>query len=315
MDVSVLDTMAYLTHVASASLSESFDSAVATVERARSAVLRDARRLRGVLYSVNAELEQAMRTGEVPRVRSLIAGLTLESFLGGSLVIHCFKGATLGQVEEDCFVTALRREFVSAYGEALRIEAPEHFERSERFLKLAIAGLRDIDPELAAEVQSYVVEVMVCASDQVHAGSSFRTFGTIYLRELQPDQHWIVYLEHLVHEAAHLHLYALWKNDQIVMNESKGRFSSPLRREPRPLSGIFHAMFVLARLLRASSRLKRHPGYAGLETLWVTSNNNASNAASLVEKFEDAWATLHREAELTCLGEELLVSAREMAYE
>src|SRR5262249_49195591 len=55
-------------------------------------------------------------------------------------------------------------------------------------------------------------------------------------------------LEGLVHEGAHQLLFALSHHEGLVENAIDERFESPLRRDPRPMDGVFHATFVCARL-------------------------------------------------------------------
>ncbi|MBL6431916.1 MAG: hypothetical protein HPM95_15385 [Alphaproteobacteria bacterium] len=51
-----------------------------------------------------------------------------------------------------------------------------------------------------------------------------------------------------MHEAAHGTLFAMSPVEFYVFNPENERYSSPLRLDPRPLDGIYHATFVLARM-------------------------------------------------------------------
>ena len=59
----------------------------------------------------------------------------------------------------------------------------------------------------------------------------------------------------LVHEAAHLLLFAHSIAEPLVTNAIEERYASPLRPDPRPMDGVFHATFVSARLYYVNKRL------------------------------------------------------------
>jgi HEXXH motif-containing protein len=90
-------------------------------------------------------------------------------------------------------------------------------------------------------------------------------FGSIWLRIPEPHEHPVAYwIEHLVHEISHLQLIALGIHDKLVLNSDVERFPAPIREDPRPMFGVLHATFVLARMVRIFRRLARvelHPTY------------------------------------------------------
>jgi len=60
----------------------------------------------------------------------------------------------------------------------------------------------------------------------------------------------------LVHEAAHQLLFAHSIDGPLVTNAIEERYPSPLRSDPRPMDGIFHATFVTARLHYMNQKLR-----------------------------------------------------------
>ena len=54
-------------------------------------------------------------------------------------------------------------------------------------------------------------------------------------------------LDFLIHEQSHLYVHLINNDDPIVLNPRE-RYQSPLREEKRPLIGVYHATFVLARV-------------------------------------------------------------------
>src|SRR5206468_121331 len=66
------------------------------------------------------------------------------------------------------------------------------------------------------------------------------------------------YLEHIVHECAHQHLFALQLIDPVVLNDKNELFDAPIRLQKRPMDGIFHACFVLARMVRCFNKTNQY---------------------------------------------------------
>ena len=59
----------------------------------------------------------------------------------------------------------------------------------------------------------------------------------------------------LVHESAHNLLFGYAVDGHLVENDEEERYSSPLRPDPRPVEGIYHATFVVARMFMAVKSL------------------------------------------------------------
>ncbi len=120
---------------------------------------------------------------------------------------------------------------------------------------------RDL-PELAAEIRAVVAQVILVwvpdSDDQLvfDGGSSPMLWGGLFLnvaRRRTP----LELLEVLVHESAHLLLYAFSQHEPLVLNDEAERYPSPLRADPRPMEGIFHATWVSARMAHAMEILGR----------------------------------------------------------
>lgn len=115
----------------------------------------------------------------------------------------------------------------------------------------ALAQLALCAPEMHAEVCTIVTDIVLAQSGaarrMVFGGiSSFAAWGAICLN--QPLQsHWTEYFKQLVHETAHLLLFAIAREQALVLNAANERQPSALRDDDRPIDGIFHAAFVSAR--------------------------------------------------------------------
>jgi HEXXH motif-containing protein len=123
----------------------------------------------------------------------------------------------------------------------------------------ALALIEAADAALASEIRELVIEV-VGASRSAHAGrgfggaSSFMLWGSVLLNTEYYDAK-LDMMAALLHETAHQLLFGLSLDQPVVENDVEERYASPLRPDPRPMDGIFHATFVCARM---------HYGYARL---------------------------------------------------
>jgi|GEM_PF-3212604 hypothetical protein len=111
------------------------------------------------------------------------------------------------------------------------------------------------------EICNYVSDIIIFDGTNISGGTSSRFMGSVFIRipKIQKENksgHTMVthltpllyYLEQLIHETAHLHLDHLMEFDPIILNDENEKFDSPLRIDKRPMRGVFHATFVLARL-------------------------------------------------------------------
>ena len=133
--------------------------------------------------------------------------------------------------------------------------------------------------------------------------SSLERYGSI-LVNMRRQRTRLVMAETLVHESAHSLLFALSCNDHRVLNPPTERHRSPLRIDPRPLDGIFHAVFVLARMHGFVAEVALHPG--------TTPAMRAEARKVLAEReksFRDGHSVLMEHARFSEIGRELLDDA------
>jgi hypothetical protein len=87
-------------------------------------------------------------------------------------------------------------------------------------------------------------------------GSSISYFGTSFFR-LDPQWSEFCYADHIVHEAAHQRLHVEFETEQAMLNGEQFAAVSPIRRDARPLHGVFHATFVFLRLSQFFERVMK----------------------------------------------------------
>ena len=179
-----------------------------------------------------------------------------------------------------------------------------------RLVAAAFARLDAGDAELAAEIRALVRELVLAVGPpdpeamSFDGASSFMLWGAVVLNAAEQKTP-LQMVQALVHESGHNLLFGLCADGPLVLNGDGERFTSPLRSDPRPLDGVFHASYVIARMHRSLVRLRA----AG--ALDAGEQDEAARAlAALQRGFAQGLATLERHAKLTPLGADALGAAR-----
>jgi HEXXH motif-containing protein len=139
-------------------------------------------------------------------------------------------------------------------GQPFRIvsASPSSIEAFRQRFKRVYERLMPTVPALAAEIEGLVRQILVVepapGSDNSFAGGScYMLWGALFLNPQScPDD--VGTLESLAHEAAHSLLFGFTVDEPLVLNDPEELYSSPLRDDPRPMDGIFHAAYVSARM-------------------------------------------------------------------
>ena len=184
------------------------------------------------------------------------------------------------------------------------------FDEVRRHADSAFAVFERAAPEIAAEICSLLTEIVFVSpalnkASKFGGATSFFCFGAMFLNA---DNHraLVDMIDGLVHESAHASLFSLSLGDPFVANKDDELYHSPLRSDPRPLDGIFHATYVSARLHYAHKRLIESRVLSGKEQHEVQSGLSASRGA-----FWDGLKTLNERASLTPLGGRVMCAAHD----
>ncbi len=147
-------------------------------------------------------------------------------------------------------------------GEEAERFAPITSETSEIFAALVTEALAMLEtglPDLAGEIRSIVHEMLFAqapegAVTEFDGASHYQFWGLLLLN---PRHHRtpLAVAEVLAHEAGHSLLFGLTVDEPLVTNPDTELYPSPLRRDPRPMDGIYHATFVSARMAWAMEGL------------------------------------------------------------
>jgi hypothetical protein len=174
-------------------------------------------------------------------------------------------------------------------------------EQIQRAFEIIDAG----DAELAAEIRALLREIVLAAGvdpiDDPKAltfdgASAFMLWGAIIINANRRDGE-IGMVQMLAHESAHNLLFGMTTDEPLLHNSPDERYASPLRPDPRPLEGIYHATFVSARMYRVmQTLLDRGAVPAALEA--KARKDLADNARFFTQGAE----TIQRHGRLTEIG-------------
>jgi hypothetical protein len=161
-------------------------------------------------------------------------------------------------------------------------------------------------PDFFAEFQELVSEVLLLKAQGLVQGSSSDIFGMIYKSYMSPWEKITDVLEFIIHEQSHLYVYSLNKDDPLVLN-STDIYDSPIRKEKRPLMGIYHAEFILARVIYVLNKA------SALNVIPESEKEYCQEFLNKYKKyFFQGLDILNAHAQMTPLGKGLIDSAHKL---
>jgi HEXXH motif-containing protein len=159
----------------------------------------------------------------------------------------------------------------------------------------ALSLLQDLWPEAHEELAVTVQQLALFEDDALESFADFRRHGSIFIHAgfLKNP---VLLAEFLVHEGGHVRLNTVLSIRPMFLNPSDARYSTPLRKDPRPMFGAFHQMFVLCRILEFYRRLsRRRTGYE-------------AKVEEVRTKLQSGWELVREHAQLTEPGEGVVSS-------
>ena len=115
-------------------------------------------------------------------------------------------------------------------------------------------------PEMAAEIRALLREIVIASGPEdpkaltFDGASSYMMWGAVLLNA-RGQKNVLDAAQALAHESGHNLLFGFSSSGPLVDNADEELFSSPLRKDPRPMDGVFHATYVIARMHQTLSRL------------------------------------------------------------
>lgn len=150
-------------------------------------------------------------------------------------------------------------------------EAAAFATRLEEGLALMQAALPALHGEVTAIVRTALAATAPEGATMQFDGASHYQFWGLLLLNPRFHQTRLAMVEVLAHESAHSLLFGLTVEEPLVRNPDDALYPSPLRADPRPMDGIYHATFVSARMawameaLAASGQLTAEESRSALE--------------------------------------------------
>lgn len=207
-------------------------------------------------------------------------------------------------------MTLLGRVFADDVGLTTTLHPPaaDDVDRAKTRIKDALDGLAQASGPWVEEMQLLATDIYLAVSDsesdQKFGGAAvFDAFGAILMNPLGFHDAATVMMA-LVHESSHQQMFLFHLDDPVVLNDADAAYASPLRRQPRPMEGIFHALWVSARMAAAAQDV-----LTSADTLpWADDLHIHQSRA--VTAFRDCEKTVADHAQLTDLGARLFADAR-----
>ncbi|OYT99527.1 MAG: HEXXH motif domain-containing protein [Burkholderiales bacterium PBB1] len=171
-------------------------------------------------------------------------------------------------------------------------------------LALLLAGA----PELYGEVTALLSEMLFAQAPpgavlEFDGASHYQLWGLLLLN---PSHHRtpLAVAEVLAHEAGHSLLFGLTIDEPLVLNDDDELFVSPLRPDPRPMDGIYHATFVSARMAWTMEALAES-GLLSPEDQQRARDEAAKDRIN----FTNGWKTVTQQGRLSATGAQIMENA------
>lgn len=256
------------------------------------------------LYALNSDFLQAFSSEDIPTIQKVVQNIADHKFqIEG---INFFSIGDLASYHQELFKKIAVFEIP---GDVSFINSPlEQHQKIKSLFQQGLALISKSCSDLYEEIEMFLGEILTFDSPKMKYGSSFNLFGMIYIRESFPFNTIVDVVDALAHEAGHIHLYSLSADDPLVLNPPEERYTAPLRTDKRPLIGIYHASFVVSRILYALRALYSHK---------LLSEEEQAYCATLIEAYKVKYAlgfeTVQKHATMSQLGQDILRSTFQLA--
>jgi hypothetical protein len=270
--------------------------------------LRSGTRVSPDVFAIYYDLVESLLEGREDAGEALMAEIAAIGRPGGDLAIVPFARSELGARTFDRYRRMMDTDPAAPY----RFEEPpaEAATAYAAGIRAALDLMARADGELAGEFRSLVSQVLLATGEsadglsEFDGGSSFMLWGALFINPGRPKTD-VELVETLAHESAHSLLFGFAIDDPLVENPDSERFKSPLRDDPRPMDGIYHATFVSARMHYAMAKL------AGSGLLSGGKQAAAEEAMARDRRaFLDGLETVEAHGRLTAKGAAIMAGAR-----
>lgn len=242
-------------------------------------------RIRPGIFGLYTDLVEALFADDVERAQAL-ADAILERKHWCS---RTFQAVTLDDTELGPGQAERYRRLVDDEGLGFVLE-PVAFDLRRNAASLLNSAMQLMDqaaPQLAGEIRALTNEIVFvqCQPTSVAGGfggaSTFYLWGALFLNAARHTDR-LSLATALAHESGHSFLFGVTLGDKLVENQEDELYPSPLRKDSRPMDGVVHATYVLARMVYCLRALLGSGILTSIE---------ADEAALLLENYSEGyWA-------------------------
>jgi hypothetical protein len=176
------------------------------------------------------------------------------------------------------------------------------WEEGNRLMTQALDILSRGAKDFFDEHTHLVSQIILVDSERFIGGSSFDMQGCIILK-IEADMTLEHIIDLIIHETAHQYVFLLSTLDPLCLNDPHKLYRSPLRKDPRPMMGIFHALFVITRLIHGLRDLCTQAS-----SLSLCPHKLSERIRMYEDKFHTALPFFFEHAHLSALGRDLMRS-------
>ena len=259
------------------------------------------------LFARYYDLIFSITANELAKANSLLAEIVRRSECEVSFSFAPFDRETLGS-DYERFPRLLFSDFSST--EPMGSPTKEQAAAATKRLQKALRVIAVVDRSIYDEIVALLARVYIAVdgpspSAERFAGvTSFLVWGGSFINIDNYKTEWDS-VQFLVHEVTHALLFALSVDEPLVKNSPDESYKSPLRTDPRPMDGIFHATMVCARLSEFNQ--------AWLKSGLVKDFDQKKTEMEVQrrkQQFEDGIAVIKMSGKLSDQGRDLLKKCR-----
>ena len=280
------------------------DLGVGPENAARMVVSMRARRQSPQLFGAYYDLVFAVEGDDIDRAREL-TGEMLERLDAPFPAQWIASLSSRPALDQDRYQRLLLPDDISAF-EPDPADCAVAIERIHQAMDLLDRGY----PQMAAEIRELLFEIVIAVGPTqpgemtFDGSSSYMLWGAIMLNALGQTTV-LDTAQALAHESGHNLLFGQCVNGSLVENDAAEAFAHPLRQDPRPMDGVFHAAYVIARMHQTVERL--------LESGVLDAEQTEAARHELTlhrRNFEEADSVIRSGGRLTPLGKQAIEAAR-----
>lgn len=262
--------------------------------------------VRPAVFAMYADLVGAITSGDVAAAERAVGRLLQADPAGGATQVAMLDDADLGAGMADLYARTIDDD----PNMPLALAPIADRQYAVDSIDAALALIDTSAPDMGAEIRTLVREIVAAQPAANPNGrirnfdgaTSFYLWGAVVVNLV--DRTTLGLAQTLAHETGHLLLFGLTPGEPLVENPDDERHASPLRQDPRPMEGLVHAAYVIARM---------HYILAAALKAGVLSDEQgqtaSAQAAGYVDSFFDAAATIERHARFKPAGAAVFRSA------